>query len=701
MDDASTTVLNICSFNIFIMTLQDLNLKGFYDSDSDSLLMDFYIPALAESQTYKRIAGYFSSNSLAIAAKGISKFIENGGNIELIANVVLSEDDQDTIRESILQKEQEILSEIETMDDALKKGHLKILSWLLKSGRLEIKIAKVNNGLEHKKKGILEDFKGNIVSFSGSDNETVSGWLHNHEDFHVFCSWLDGDKRHLEPDIMSFKKLWNNETNKVTVYQVSEAFKEGLIKNAPSNAAEFETLSNEIAQRMLEEYSRDSSVNSPKGKISRENLSSYLRDYQEEAIEKWEQNDYQGILKMATGTGKTFTAINAIERHLSRQDKGLVVIVAPKQLLVSQWSDGLKELGYSNVVEVMKDSSKWEKELKASLLKMDLGREDEIFAVATYASFSSNKFKSIIGSTNNDILLVCDEMHNSWAPEYKKGFLDKYQKKMGLSATPERYMDDEGTQEMMEFFGGVVFEFSLEAAIPDFLTEYEYHAEIVSLTVDEKYEYDTLTSEIGKMIAANDGHVNDRILLKILSRSLIVKDSESKWEAFDKILDSISDIKNTLVYCSPKQIDRVLSILRYRKIPTHKITYKEPVKLRQEIIEKFNDEAYKVIVAIKVLDEGIDVPGIERAIILANSGNPIEYVQRRGRILRKSPGKDFSIIHDILIFPWVDIPSLISNSDISMIKKEIFRIQEFSKASLNPLEVLNQTSHYYRLIEEW
>jgi superfamily II DNA or RNA helicase len=680
----------------------DLDLKGFYDSDSDSLLMDFYIPVLTESIKYRRIAGYFSSNSLAIAAKGLSEFVNNGGTIQLIANVVLSEDDQDTIKKVIHQKEQEILSEMEFMDDALKKGHLRFLAWLLKNDKLEIKIAKVNNGLEHKKKGILEDSEGNIVSFSGSDNETVSGWLHNHEDFHVFCSWIEGDReRHLDHDIMSFQKLWNNETNKVSVYHVSDAFKEGLIKNAPSDSEEFSTLSNEITQKLLEELSRDSSSNSPKEKISRKNLSRYLRDYQEEAIEKWEQNGHQGILKMATGTGKTFTAINAIERHLSRQNKGFVVIVAPKQLLVSQWSDELKKLGYSNVVEVMKDSSKWENELKASLLKMDLGRENEIFAVATYASFSSDKFKSVINSTNSDILLVCDEMHNSWAPKYKTGFLDKYHKKLGLSATPERYMDDEGTQDMLEYFGGVVFEFGLGDAIPTFLAEYEYHAELVHLTVGEKYEYDTLTSEIGKMIAANDGHVDDRILLKILRRARIVTNSESKWEAFEKILNSIYDVKKTLVYCSDKQIGRVMELLRSRKIPTHKITYKEPLSFRKEIIEQFTDEKYKVIVAIKVLDEGIDVPGIERAIILANSGNPIEYVQRRGRILRKSPGKEYAIIHDILIFPWEDIPILVSNSDISMIKKEIIRIEEFSKASMNPLEVLNQISPYYRLIEEW
>lgn len=684
------------------MTLKELDLKGRYDSDVDSLVLDFYIPVLSKSISYKRIAGYFSSNSLAISAKGIHEFIKNEGTIKLIANVIISEDDQEIIKEVIAQKEKEIISEIEQMDDMVQKSHLKMLAWLLKNERLEIKIAVVCNGLEHKKKGILEDKEGNIISFSGSNNETAGGWLYNHEDFHVFCSWIKEEKeRHLIPDIEGFERLWNDETTKIKVYSISEAFRRDFIKSAPENDVEFQTLSNEMALMMSKQALDGSNAMILKESTSLCNIYGKLRDYQKEAIEKWEQNGYQGILKMATGTGKTFTAISAIARYLTNRKTGVVVIVAPKQLLVSQWSDELKSFGYTNIVEVMKTSSKWEMELKSSLMKIDLGREKEVFAVATYASFSSNKFKAMMETVESDILLICDEMHNSWAPEYKKGFIEKYNMKLGLSATPERYMDDEGTKEMLDYFGGVAFEFNLNDAIPLYLTEYEYYAELVHLTSDEKYNYDALSIDIAKMIAANDGKINEKILSKILSRAKIVTNSDSKWKAFEKILDGICDIEKTLVYCSPEQIEKVMEILRYRQIPAHKITYKESLDKRRNIIEKFKDKKYKVIVAMKVLDEGIDVPGIERAIFLANSGNPIEYVQRRGRILRKSPGKEYSFIHDILIFPWENIPSSISNSEKSMIKKELMRIEEFSKASRNPLEVLTKISQFYCLTDEW
>ncbi|MCG7849267.1 MAG: DEAD/DEAH box helicase family protein [ANME-2 cluster archaeon] len=682
------------------MGLEKLNLKGLYDSDADDLLLDFYIPVLKESIDYKRIAGYFSSNSLAIAAKGISKFIQNGGKMYLIANVILSSDDQEVIKKTISEKEIEILDEIETMEDAVKKGHLRLLAWMLKNGNIEIRIAKVQNGIEHKKKGILEDLEGNIISFSGSDNETVSGWLFNHEDFHVFCSWIDGDKeRHLNPDIVSFEKLWNDETNAVRIFNVSDAFKFGLIKSAPKDEEEFRTLSNEMAEEAMKNSRlKKMQPKSVTEKPLRDNLFKFLRPYQNDAINRWESNGHMGILEMATGTGKTFTAIAAIERYLNEKKKGVVVIVAPKQLLVSQWSNELKKLGFSNVIEVMKNSSVWKKDLKGAILKVDLGHEKEVIAVATYASFCTDNFISTIRSTNTKPLLICDEMHNSWAPKYRQGLINSYESRLGLSATPERYMDEKGTEDMQKYFGNIVYTFGISEAIPEYLVPYEYHAEIVELTADEKYEYEELTSEISIRIATNNGEVDDVTFLKILKRSKIVINSDSKWPAFENILDSLPNLKRTLIYCSDKQIGRVLEILHSRKIYAHKITYKESLKQREEIIESFISDDYKAIVAIKVLDEGIDVPGIERAIILSSSGNPIEYVQRRGRILRRSEGKEFATVYDILIFPWKIIPQEISKSELSLLRKEMKRIDEFVNSSKNPLEVMNKIVKYKTLL---
>lgn len=679
------------------MSLKELNLKGLYDSDSDDLLIDFYIPVLKESIVYKRIAGYFSSNALAISAEGISKFIENGGKMYLIANVVLSSDDQEAIKKAIEEKEKEILYEIETMDDALKKGHLKLLAWMIKNNNLEIKIAKVPKGIEHKKKGILEDSNGNIVSFSGSDNETVSGWLYNHEDFHVFCNWIEGDmERHLKPDIESFVRLWDNKTNEVRIFNISDAFRDQLIKTAPKDEEEFQAISNEVARELVDRCNKNKG--NLREKDAHYNLYESLRDYQKEAINRWESNGCLGIFEMATGTGKTFTAIAAMDRYLKEKNSGAVIIVAPKQLLVSQWSKELKNLGFSNVIEVMKNSSKWRKTLKAALLKIELRREKEVIAVATYDSFCSNHFMDIIQSTHIDILLICDEMHHSWAPEYRRGLLPTYKSRLGLSATPERYMDEKGTKDMIEYFGGIVFSYPIDKAIPEYLVPYEYYSDIVQLTDEEHADYEELTDKIARRIAANNGDIDDSAFNMMLKRAKIVINSESKWGAFDKILNSIPNMRRTLIYCSERQIDKVLEILHSKKIPATSITFKDPLDHREEIIKLFNSDDYQAIVAIKILDEGIDVPGIERAIILASSGNPIEYVQRRGRILRRSKGKDFAVIHDILVFPWKNIPKDIPSFELSMLRKEMKRVEEFVNSSMNPLEVMNKIVKYKSLL---
>jgi len=423
------------SINLFIintliykMGLKKLNLKGFYDSDADDLISDFYIPVLKESIIYKRIAGYFCSNALAISARGLSKFIQNGGKMFLIANVILSEEDQDAIKRAIEDKEKEILDEMETMDDIFKMSHFKLLAWMIKKGALEIRIAKVPKGIEHKKKGIFEDQEGNILSFTGSDNETLSGWLYNHEDFHVFCNWIDGDmERHLKPDIESFERLWSDNTNEVRIFNISDAFRLGIIKMAPKDEDEFKLVSNEIAQELIALKSRKNVEPQLEIKKSlRSNLYESLRDYQKEAINRWECNGRFGILEMATGTGKTITAIVAMDRFLMEIKQGMIVIVAPKQLLVSQWSKELKKLGFSNVIEIMKNSSKWKNDLKGAILKIELGYEKEVIAVATYDSFCSDTFVNIIQSTHIKILLICDEMHHSWAPAYRRGLLHKY-----------------------------------------------------------------------------------------------------------------------------------------------------------------------------------------------------------------------------------------------------------------------------------
>lgn len=668
------------------MTLNSLDLKGFYDSDIDSLLMDFYIPALAESLTYRRIAGYFSSNSLAISAKGLSKFINNGGKIKLIANVVLSEDDQDTIKRAILQKEKEILSEIETMEDAVKKGHLMLLSWLLKHERLEIKIAKVNKGIEHKKKGILQDFEGNIVSFSGSDNETVNGWLHNHEDFHVFCSWIAGDfERHLKPDIESFEKLWNNETNKVQVYPVSEAFKNGFIENAPQNAEEFQTLSNEMSQKLLEEHLKTSNTQS----VSASNKKK-LYSFQSSAIEEFKSNNYRHFFEMATGTGKTFTAVHALKELVENVPTSFTVILVPLIDLQEQWVNELKYAGFSDIQLIggPKSPSDWSYIFDQNLLDYIEGEVHHIIYVAVYDSFFlklAAKMKKI-----EHLFIIVDEAHNLSVSQLEK-MPTNAMYRLGLSATPEKH-DELETKNIMGFFlseDQMSFKYTIEDAIKaGFLSRY-YYPVFTFLDNDEFSKYVYYCKQLA-VIQSEDPVDHEKLKAVLRDRSFIVKKAKDKTiKLKDMISSSKYNFSNSVVYCGQGKSDdteeKLIDVVAKFFGNTNYIvsTYTSNTKNRHVILEKFKDGFYDVLVAIKCFDEGIDVPQLDKIYIMSSDSLTRQTVQRRGRVLRvcKETGKQFAHIYDMIVLPPLECGD--SNSVQTLIQNEMHRVNEYNRLAEN------------------
>jgi len=688
------------------MSLKELNLKGLYDSDRDDLLNDFYIPVLSESIYYKRIAGFFSSNALAIAAKGISKFIENGGKIQLIANVIISEKDQEAIKKAINVKESKLIEEIESLEDALKKGHIKLLAWMIKNDKLEIKIAVVSDGIEHKKKGILEDKEGNKISFSGSDNETVKGWLENDEEFHVFCSWREGDKDiHLKPDIESFDKLWNDEANKVRVYPVSGAFKRGLIRAAPKNDEEFKELSKEVTEELLRK-------NKERIKKMQETKRIKLRNFQKEAITKWKENNFLGIFEMATGVGKTISALGCLKLLSKFKDKLVTVIVCPYNHLITQWKNEVIKFGIKEKVIIADSSNKdWKNELANYTSYVNREFTTQLMIITTYKTFSSEYFIQQINKFEKDVFLIADEMHWSGAETFSKGLIEKYKSRLGLSATPERYLDDTGSRFIISYFGGTVYEFDLKRAInevnPDtgksYLTPYNYYPYFVELDLNEFDDYINITKKMSRVFRIKKAkQKKDEILQRLAEkRQKIIVNASAKPDILKEILKNLKEIKHLLIYCSDKQIDNVQIILGDIEVINHRFTGEESIfpsikyggiSQRDFLLKKFADGTYQTLVAMKCLDEGVDVPPARTAIILASSGNPKEYIQRRGRILRRYEGKEKANIYDILVVPSLtgNIPEETKETEKNILLKEIKRYEEFANIADNRLEALNK-----------
>lgn len=674
--------------------LNELNIKFKYDSDKDDLITDFYMPVLSNSCEYYRMSGFFSSTSLAISAQGISNFIVNGGKMKLICSAVLSKEDKDIIKESNEKPEKFIekyaLDDLESMGEGFVKEHVEALGWMLANNLLEIKIAiPLNNqGIFHSKIGIMKDKMGNYISFSGSENETANGWLHNIEEFKVFSSWDESEKKFVLSDLDDFNRYWKGNTLKTDIIDLPIAIKNELIKLAPNSKDELKIFKNQ------------------KSKIK-------LRDYQSEAIKNWFDNDCMGILEMATGTGKTFTALSCFKELFDSKDKLVTVIACPQSHLIDQWIKDVKLFYDGKIIIASGKNSNWKMELKNLRKKLFYGALNHAVIMTTHASLSSEFFIKTINKFNVERLLIVDEVHGIGSYKQREGLDDCYEYRLGLSATPKRWFDDEGTSIIDEFFNGTIYEFDISRALteinPDtnetYLAPYYYYPIVVDLTDDEYDQYIYFSQKIAQIFVSNKIKNKDKELTKYnMLRQQIINNAENKYFEFDKLLKDNPDIDKLIVFCSPQQIDNVQRILNENKvIPQHKFTQNESAKIskatgmseRDEILQLFAEGSYKALVAIKCLDEGVDVPVAETAIIMSSTSNPREHVQRRGRILRRAPGKKHAVIYDILVFPE-------DSTDVGskVMKNEILRYKEFAENAINSYDCLKLLRKYYEMVVE-
>lgn len=289
------------------------------------------------------------------------------------------------------------------------------------------------------------------------------------------------------------------------------------------------------------------------------------------------------------------------------------------------------------------------------------------------------------------------------------GLLEEYNYRLGLSATPRRYFDEEGSELLLHYFGETVFRYDLKKAIEDgHLTPYNYYPIIVNLSDEEYQEYIDLTRSIIRQSNASDETESRLLEILTMKRSLITKKAVNKISSFQELiskLNNLSTVYNLLVYCQDsEQLVKAQKILNTHRIINHKLTDKESTQDRNTILKGFANKEYQAIVAMNCLDEGIDVPSTESAIILASSGNPRQYIQRRGRVLRKSDGKEIAHIYDFIVLPPpIHLDQSLEKYDRMIIKKELVRVWEFLDGANNKLQIINSVSplmlHYNAYID--
>ncbi len=692
------------------MNLRNLDIKNFYDSDTDNILHSFYIPALSASTKYQRLAGFFCSSSLAVAARGIAGLISNKGKMQLICSAILKKDDVeaivkankdpiDMIRECALRD----LEDIKSLQNEFISDHVRALGWMVANKLLEIKIAIIreNNrpldyieveqsGIFHQKVGILYDNEGNIISFSGSNNESARAWRSNIEEFKVFCSWEESHKMYLKADCDRFLKFWEGLAKRVDTIDVPKAVRQKLIEIAPDDI--------EIIKTKL-------------GRVRKKEIK--LWEHQLEAINRWLENDKKCLFEMATGTGKTFAALGCLKRLLAGEKKLATIIACPYNHMIMQWKDDLDEFGIDTGVVIADSSnSDWKNQLIDYIRDINNDVRKSLVVFTTHDTFHTQDFIDILEMFKGKLFLVGDEVHGMWSRERKKGFREYYQFRLGLSATPSRWFDPAGTNELFKYFNikdeNDKYSFPLSKAIrtinPDtgqtYLVPYKYRPYFVELTQEEFERYERETKKIKKLYhSSRNKEERDRNYeLLCIKRQEIIKNAVNKYNVFRHILDDLGDIQHCLIYCSPEQIDAVQAILTERYIIQHKFTQNESthpekkyggISEREHLLKKFAEGSYKALVAMRCLDEGVDIPQARIGIILASTENPRQYIQRRGRILRRYPGKEEATILDLVVLPPAEAET-IDGLEKKILGKEFERYEEFARDAKNFVECIKR-----------
>lgn len=705
------------------MSFQELEIKKEYRSLLDSVAKDFYIPLLSRAVKYQRAVGFFSSSCLVEISKGIGELAKNGGKIQLVASPYLSDEDIEAIKSGYAMRDQvvkeAIRREMTEGRTPFDKARLNLLANLISDNILDIKIAFTEDserlGMYHEKMGIIADADGNRVAFSGSMNESATAMTLNYETIDVFCSWKDEEDRVIAKE-NAFASIWNDTEPNIKIIEFPE-LKQEIIDKYKRTAPDYEIDRKEYGS----EYNGDRPVDL---EIFTENGPRFpdgfkLHDYQNEAIEEWVKRDCRGIFDMATGTGKTYTGLGALTTlSKSLNHRLAAVIVCPYQHLVEQWVEDIVKFNIQPIIGYSDSAQKdWPNRLKDAIRDQKLkvrGREFFCF-VCTNATFSSDFVQKQLAKIKSDTLLMVDEAHNFGAPYLSCLLYDTYKYRLALSATLDRHNDEEGTAKLYDFFGEKCIEYTLDRAIEEKkLTKYKYYPVLVTLTEEELEAYDQLSYEIGKcVIKGKNGKVklNDRGERLALKRSRIVAGAANKLPLLKESIQPYLHEKHILVYCGAtkgleqnqdrsdvdsediRQIDAVTDLLGNQLgMDVSQFTSKESVEEREVLKREFSaGDTLKVLIAIKCLDEGVNIPKIKTAFILASTTNPKEYIQRRGRVLRLAEGKEYAEIYDFITLPYgiAEVTSLTAaqvKRNSTLVKNELRRAEEFSRLAVNMVE---------------
>lgn len=719
--------------------------SGEYRTGSDWEPVVFHMDALLESNQLDLLLGYFSSSAISVLAPGFAKFLSNGGKVRMVVNHILSEKDKEAILQGQITSETaynftiEDVRRLKASLDEYGKHFFECLAWLISSQKIRIKAIKpkTDRGISHYKSGIFSDGK-NQVRFKSSCNFTASGLLENLEELGIRCSWKSDEERHAIAEYQNyFEEIFNERADFVEYVPIHDV--EIAIQNESDRKDLHELLIQE-EQLVRKKRERADKVTVKKA-FERANtvLEKYLseprfpypsgvRDYQVEAYQNWVGNGYKGIFAMATGTGKTITSLNCLLNQYKKTNTYKAIITVPTTALLEQWKKECSKFNFSNII-VIRSKENWNNNLSFFNTATKLINTSFI-VIVTYASFIRPKFQSHFKLLPKETLLIADEVHNMGSPSISKLLPNIHlEKRIGLSATPSRKYDAVGNVLVETFFNDkppYVFSYSMKQALEiNWLCKYAYYPHIVYLTDEELEDYIKISKQLLKYLDAKTGLYKDckEVESLLLKRKRIIHKAFNKKTVFQQVLKEEfsrrGNLKYTLVYV-PEGVETDYSVLdeheenedesnlinEYTKIIRDTDDsimvkqYTSKTKDRNEVINDFEGGSVHVLTSMKCLDEGVDIPRSELAIFCSSTGNPRQFIQRRGRILRTHTDKTHAVIHDLVVVPQISSDEGNYQMERNLVKKELERVVDFSYLSMNKIDTYEELKNildYYNL----
>ena len=708
--------------------LKDILLKNSYSSGFDEP-REFFTEALIESKNFDLGLGFFSSSGIRSLSYGFALFVANGGKMRVVINDVLSEADKRAIllgQKNKVADElcERIISDIEKMKETFSQADelfFRCFSYLISIKRIEfVATLSAKGGLAHDKYGIFTDSKGDKVAFIGSANFSHTALELNSETITVFSSWKDSERVSEYQEM--FNNSWEHDTSHLIHIPIERV--KAYVLNDFKAVNTLELIKAGISLREIE----DATISSVEIKPLPQKLLDKLeqkemeprfpfpceREVQFLAYKAWKQNDNKGIFAMATGTGKTVTALNCALKEWQQNNYYKLIIVVPTQALALQWEKEAKAFNFQNIVSTHTEKD-WKNILSRYATNSIFNSKKNIVIITTYATFILKHFQSFLHSVKNseDFIFIADEAHNLGASGPIKKLPVFIKNRIGLSATPERIYDEIGSSQLYDFFNSkppkYTYRFTMKEAIEQgILCHYDYTPVFVELTNIEMSEYRKVTDQLRKFLDPETGKYKPEAEMLLMKRKRIIHKAENKKVAIIRMLDDLtseSKLKYTFVfvpegyepdysvsdsYNIAKEdmhlIDEYSDIFRERRYHYHKFI--SGLEDAPEILKGFASGDIDVLLSMKCLDEGVDVPRAENAIFLSSTGNPRQFIQRRGRVLRKHQDKEKAHIWDMVVVP----PDISENLDNSIEKNlflgEVKRIINFASLADNRVSII-------------